>query len=145
MADEIPEVVIGAEKPYFCFSATLRIWGDVPDLGDISRRLGLEPTHAHRKGEKRGPRSPGYRHDHWSYKAPVAEERPLEEHILALWEAIRQHVDYLKSLKETLNVDVFCGYRSNSQTAGFQVGHGCLEMFVRLEVPFGVSVIVLPD
>ena len=143
MTDEIPEVVIGAEEPYFCFSATLRIWGAIPDLDAISRRLGLEPTHAHRKGEKRGPRSPGYRHDHWSYSPPVAEERPLEEHILALCEAVRQHVDYLKSLKEKLNVDVFCGYRSNSQTAGFQVGHECLELFTQLEVPFGVSVIVM--
>ena len=42
-------------------------------------------------------------------------------------------------------MDVFCGYRSNSQTAGFQVGPGSLELFVRLEVPFGVSVIVIPD
>ena len=77
--------------------------------------------------------------------APVEEESPLEEHILALWEAVRPHIDYLKSLKRTLNVDVFCGYRSNSQTAGFQVGHECLELFTRLEVPFGVSVIVIPD
>lgn len=145
MTDETPGVMIGAEEPYFSFSATLRIWGDIPDLGDISRRLGLVPTHVHRKGEKRGQRSPEYQHDHWSYKAPVAEERPLEEHILALWVTIRPHTDYLKSLKETLNVDVFCGYRSNSQTAGLQVGHGCLEMFVRLEIPFGVSVIVIPD
>lgn len=145
MTDESPEVVIGAGEPHFCFSATLRIWGDIPDLDDFSRRLGLEPTHAHRKGERRGPRSPEYRDDHWSYSSPVAEEKSLEEHILALWKAIRQHGDYLKSLKETLNVDVFCGYRSISRTAGFKVGHECLEMFVRLEVPFSVSVIFIPD
>lgn len=145
MTDEKPEVVLGTEEPYFCYSATLRIWGDIPDLDAISRRLGIVPTHAHPKGERRGPRSPEYRHDHWSYTAPVAVERPLEDHILALWEAVRQHVDYLKSLKETLSVDVFCGYRSNSQTASFQVGHECLEMFVQLEIPFGVSVTVIPD
>src|SRR5438094_7740375 len=86
------EVLYGPEQPYFGFIATLRIWGDIPDLDDISRRLGLTPTHAHRKGERRGPRSPGYEHDHWSYTAPVDEKRPLEEHILALWESVRFHV-----------------------------------------------------
>src|SRR4051794_14408306 len=101
MNGERDDVVIGAEEPYFCFSSTLRIWGDIPDLEAISHHLGLEPTHAHRKGEKRGPRSPGYRHDHWSYAPPVAEERPLEEHIKALWEAVRQHVDYLTGSEKT--------------------------------------------
>jgi hypothetical protein len=145
MAEDEDEVVYGAEEPYFCYSATLRIWGDIPDLDDISRRLGLVPTHSHRKGERRGPRSPGYEHDMWSYQPPLEETRPLEEHILALWEVVRPHVEYLKSLKRTLNVDVFCGYRSNSQTAGFQVSHKCLDLFVQLEVPFGVSVIVLVE
>lgn len=142
MADD-EEIILGAEEPYFCYSATLRIWGDIADLDAITRRLGLTPTHAHKKGEKRGPRSPGYGNDMWSYQPPVEETRPLEEHILALWEKVRQQVGYLKSLKRTLNMDVFCGYRSNSQTAGFEVGHKCLELFVQLEVPFGVSVIVL--
>jgi hypothetical protein len=40
-------------------------------------------------------------------------------------------------------VDVFCGYRSNCDHAGFEVSHKCLELFVALEVPFGLSVIVV--
>jgi len=76
MTDEELGALIGDEEPYFCYSATLRIWGDIPDPDAISRRLGLEPTHAHRKGDKRGPRSPGHKHDQWSYMAPSMRRGP---------------------------------------------------------------------
>jgi hypothetical protein len=139
------EIIYQVENPYFCYSATLRVSGEISDLDEITRRLDLTPTHAHRKGEKRGPRSPGYKQDMWAYKPPVEETRPLEEHIQALWDAIRPNTSYLKFLKQTLKVDVFCGYRTNCSTAGFEVDHKCLGLFVELEVPFGVSVIVWPD
>jgi len=61
------------EETCFAFSATLRIFGDIPDLNDIGARLQLEPTHSHRKGEKPGPRSPGFPHDMWSYSPPLDE------------------------------------------------------------------------
>jgi len=143
MAEHEPEVVCDVEHPEFFYSATLRIWGDIPDADGITRRLSVRPTHTHRKGDRRGPRSPPYQHDMWSYRAPVEETRPLEEHIMALWEAVRPNLAYLKSLKQTLHLDVFCGYRTNCATAGFEVNHRCLELFVQLEVPFGVSVIVM--
>ncbi len=46
------------------------------------------------------------------------------------------------TLKERLTVDVFSGYRSNCGTAGFEVSHRSLEMFMQLEIPFGVSVVI---
>lgn len=78
----------------------------------------------------------------WLYTAPVARERPLEEHIMALWDTVRPHIPYLRDLKRKCHVDVCCGYHSNSGTAGFQVRQRCLGLFSELEVPFGVSVII---
>ncbi len=131
------------EETYFCFSATLRIHGDGVPFEEISQRLGVQPTHMHRKGERRGPRSPGYRDDAWHYESSLPETEPLERHIEALWQVVRPAVDYLKSLKPRFKVDVFCGYRSNCDHAGFEVSHECLALFTALEVPFGVSVIVV--
>ena len=54
-----------------------------------------------------------------SRRQAADDEHPLEEHIRALWEAT------WKSLKRSLNVNVLCGYRGNSQMAGFQVAHEC--------------------
>lgn len=130
------------EVNYFCFSATLRIHGyDIP-FDEISQQLGVQPTNTHRKGERRGPRSPVYRDDAWHFQPSLPETEPLERHIEALWQVVRPALDYLKALKQRFRVDVFCGYRSNCDHAGFEVSHNCLKLFTALEVPFGVSVIV---
>ncbi len=130
------------EANYFCFCATLRIHGDDVPFEEISARLGVQPTHIHRKGERRKPRSPGYRDDAWHFCPSLPEIEPLEHHINALWQVVRPHVEYLRALKQRFKVDVFCGYRSNCDHAGFEVSHKCLVLFTTLEVPFGVSVIV---
>ena len=129
------------EDNYFAYSATLRIFGDIPNLDDISTRLGLKPTHFHRKGE-RGHRTAPYHHDMWSYTPPVDKSEALHRHIDALWSALRPHKQYLLKLKKTLSVDVFLGYRTNCDTAGIEVPYTSLQMFLELKIPFGISIIV---
>ena len=130
------------EQAYFAHSASLRIAGDGLDFGEITRALGLEPTHAHRKGDKPGPRSSGFPTDMWSYTPSVPEDRPLSEHIDALWSQIRHAEAFLLGLKGVAIVDVVLGYRSNLDHAGVEVPHTSLEMFARLEIPFGISIII---
>lgn len=136
------DISIDKSDYYFCFSATLRIFGNIEDLDSITNTLGVTPTHIHRRGEKHRPTFQPYEHDMWSYKAPVHEERPLEEHLDALWQTFQTHISYIKSLKQHLTVDVFCGYRSNCNHAGFEVSYKALVLFTELEVPFGISVII---
>src|SRR5581483_4412934 len=123
-------------------SASLRIFGNNLDLDDVSAVLKLQPTHAHRKGEQRGEAKP-FDHDMWLYSPPLDKSEPLEKHIDALWRALQPHREYLLQLKKSFTVDVFLGYRSNCETAGFDVPHTCLEMFIELQIPFGVSIIVV--
>lgn len=131
------------EGPYVDYSATLRIFGQSLDLDGISSTLVLRPTYVHRRGSRAGPGSPPREHDMWSYSAPVPEERPLHVHVSTLWSHIRAHRDYLVELKRTCSVDVFLGYRSNSQTAGIEVPPDCLAMFIELDIPLGLSIIVM--
>lgn len=77
-----------------------------------------------------------------AFEPALPETEALERHIEALWAVVRPYVEYLKALKQRFKVDVFCGYRSNCDTAGFEVSHKCLELFTALEVPFGVSVVI---
>lgn len=51
------------EPTYFHFRATLRVHGDAVPFAEIERVLGVAATHTHRKGERRGPRSPACRDD----------------------------------------------------------------------------------
>jgi hypothetical protein len=137
---------LGGEEPdeenFFHFSATLRIHGVNLPFEEIAQQLGVQPTYVRRKGQRRGPRLSAYPDDAWHFQPPVPKDEPLAHHIEALWDVVRPSLDYVKALKQRFEVDVFCGYRSNCDTAGFEVPHTCLELFTALEVPFGVSVIV---
>jgi|SRR5579872_5968670 len=130
------------EEMRFAYSATFRIFGDISDVDSISKHLGLQPTHLHRKGEKRHDGIHAWPHDMWSYTVPLDESESLEKHINALWLVLKPHKAYLLDLKRTAKVDVFLGYRSNCDHAGIEVPHTCLEMFNELEIPFGVSIII---
>jgi hypothetical protein len=129
------------ETYYFAYSASLRIFGDIPNLNDISLALGLQPTHTHKKGET-GRGSVCHKQDMWAYDPPVDKAEPLHKHIDELWARVRPHKDYLLELKKSLTVDVFLGYRSDCETAGVEVPHTSLEMFTELQVSLGLSIIV---
>lgn len=129
-----------ANSYYFRFSASIRIFGDDLDLDAITTTTGLTPTHTHKKGTAGTLRA--WTSDAWIFSPPVDETQPLEQHIMALWAAIRPSTGYLRKLKQEHQVDVFCGYRSNCDHAGLEVGHECLGLFAELETPFGISVIV---
>jgi Domain of unknown function (DUF4279) len=131
------------DPPYFAYRATFRIFSDTGlDFDAITARLGIHPTNTHRRGERKGPRSLPWKHDLWSYEPEMNEERPLSEHIDALWRVLKPHRDYLIALKSSASVSVFLGYRSNIDTAGVDVPHTSLEMFTALEIPFGLSIII---
>jgi hypothetical protein len=140
VADESENV---DEEPIsFSYGATLRIFGQIPDLDGISRTLGLSPTHTHKLGDQRSLYSPDFfEHDMWSYDSQVPKDHPLEIHIQTLWAHIKPHRAYLMRLKERLTVDVFCEYSTNACGAGIEVSHRSLEMFIELEIPFGLSII----
>lgn len=131
------------EEIYFAYSATLRIFGEISDINAISTKLGILPTHIHRQGDKAGPNSPGYPHDMWTYKAPIDESDPVEEHIDFLWAKIKPCKNYLIDLKQYLKVDVFLGYRSNCDCAGIEISHKSLEIFTELNIPFSMSIIIV--
>lgn len=130
------------EPPHFAYSAMLRIFADTLDFDEITRTLRVQPTATHRKGDRQGPRSPPYQHDMWTFTPTLSETRPLGDHIDSLWSAIRHSEGYLRNLKNDATVDVFLGYRSNVDHAGIEIPHTALEMFIRLEIPIGLSVII---
>jgi hypothetical protein len=132
------------EEPYFAFSATLRIAGEGLDLSEISRSMGLVPTHTHKKGELAGRGRSGdrYSQDAWHYSAELPEEAPLDAHLQTLWADVAPARDFLLALKTKHKVDVFCGYRTNHGSAGFEVEAKSLAIFTALDIPFGVSIIV---
>ena len=133
------------EKPYFCYSASLRIYGNISDLKEISKIVGVEPTHTHLKVDKRIETSKPRPSDMWLYEPNTHETENLSKHLDALWTAIGKNAEGIKTLKQNLTVNIFCGYRSNCDHAGFEVDYNSLTIFKALEVPFDISVMLLPE
>jgi len=136
------EIEEPGEGTFFRYSATLRIFGNISSIDELTETLGVSPTYAHRRREKRGPHSQPFKHDMWMYEVPVPGAEPLHVHIDELWRVFKDRKSYLLQLKKELTVDVFLGYRSNSDNAGVEVPAKSLEMFVDLQVPFGLSIII---
>ena len=86
------------EDNYFAYSATLRIFGVLPDLQLITDTLGLTPKQALHKGQRIKPGFAPLKHDCWHYSPDIPESEPLEDHINALWAAIKDHRDFIKGL-----------------------------------------------
>ena len=94
------------EDLYFCFTASLRIFGDIEDMDQITNIVGVQPTKSHRKGEKRTGRSKPYTQDMWCYEPKIDEKENLSKHLNALWAAIGQNAQKIKELKKQYNVDI---------------------------------------
>jgi hypothetical protein len=130
-------------KPYSVFSATLRIFGRPSlDFAALTANVAVTPTRIQRQGERESQNSPPWKTDGWFFEPHVGERELLGAHLDALWFAVQPSAAFLKSLKATADVSIFCGYRSNIDHAGFEVPHRSLEIFSALELPFGVSVII---
>ncbi len=82
---------------------TLALYSEDLDPDEVSRTLGVQPTSAHRRGERKGPRSPAYRKGAWwlteegheaEHVAPVIERllRQLPE-APAVWSQLRTQHD----------------------------------------------------
>ncbi len=128
---------------YFNYSATLRILGDIEDLEQIGATLGVKSTVSHRKGERRGLNSAHYQQDMWSYESGLDENEPLHKHLEALWRVFKPRKQELLELKKRSDIDVFCGYRSNCDHCGVDLSPKSLEIFVQLQIPYRLSMLVI--
>lgn len=136
-------MVCDAETSYFTFSATLRIQGAELDFDRIRREIGADPSYTHRAGEPIEFLGGHFEEDAWHLESDLDESEDLRQHLRHLWARIGHAAVFLRALKPHAKVDVFCGYRSNCDHAGLEVGHDALRIFTELEIPFGLSVIVI--
>jgi len=69
---------------------------------------------------------------------------PLDDHLSWLWETVRRHMDHLRDLtaEETVDMDLFCGDRSNCAECGFELGPESLQIVQALDIPLEMSVVL---
>jgi uncharacterized protein DUF4279 len=119
--------------------AALIITGDGLDFDQISRTLGVAPYSISEKGKRYGHAKTLCDFNMWYFVVTVDALRPLDEHIMALWDVIRPHFDYLRQLKQKFHVEVSLDVQTSNPDV--KVDHRCLGLFTELELPFRISVI----
>ncbi|NBB74442.1 MAG: DUF4279 domain-containing protein [Bacteroidetes bacterium] len=131
--------------PRFSYSATLRVMC-APDRHDeIERVTGLTATHRHQHGEPSFFGEP-WPNDLWALESPLPPGAALSDHLCWLWEQVRPHQAYVRSLVDDdgIDVDLFLGYRSNCGECGFEICPDALAITQALGIPLEVSVIFSP-
>lgn len=111
---------------------------------EISNKTGIKPSECHCIGDMAHIKSGRkWENDIWILKSPLSEEEDLTKHLKWLCKSIEPHFDYFKELIDKgIKIDVFCGYRSDCDHAGFSIKPEALEVFHTLKIPLEVSVII---
>jgi len=124
------------------FSATLRIMCAAERHEEIEKVTGLAATHRHEHGEP-GFFGQPWPNDLWALESPLPPGAALSDHLDWLWERVRPHQDYFRKLaaEDGIDVDLFCGYRSDCAECGFEVQPEALEIVQALDIPLEVSVV----
>ncbi|WP_158666585.1 DUF4279 domain-containing protein [Salinibacter altiplanensis] len=124
------------------FSATLRVMCAAERHDEIEQVTGLTATHQHAHGEP-GFFGQPWPKDLWALESPLPPDTALGEHLEWLWTRVEPHQDYFRGLaaEEGVDVDLFCGYRSDCDECGFEVQPDALNIVQALSVPLEVSVV----
>ncbi len=98
-------------------TACFRFLGEGLDPDVVTRRLGIEPSEMHRKGEKRrGPRCcTPWREDLWLLASSLGEGATVEAHVGALLNELEPRAAEIQELRSAgWETSFFVGYFSNT-------------------------------
>ena len=125
-------------------SASFGIYGIEIDLVAITNQLGIAPSHTHRVGDldMLGETLP---HNMWLLNSPLDRTEPVDAHLRWLAEQLKPHYKYLKSLKASAEMKIYCGYITDSDQCGFSISPSALSVFVELGISMDFSVIFIGD
>jgi hypothetical protein len=130
------------DVPRVGFSATLRVMCAAERHEELERVTGLTATHQHEHGDPSFFDEP-WPQDLWTLESPLPRRAALGDHLGWLWEQVQPHQDYFRALaaEEGVEVDLFCGYRSDCAECGFGVQPEALKITQALNIPLEVSVV----
>ncbi len=103
-------------------SAALRVYSKSMSVAEISNALGTAATSSHPKGvpvSLRNPNSPIREESLWVLDSGLNHDQPLEDHIKRLVEYIEQKSSILNTLLPHCEVELFCGFSTDSGQGGF--------------------------
>lgn len=118
------------------FRASLRISGETLRPDEIDSQLGIKPTMMHLRGEPRpGKTKLVWEHSLWILESQPGDDADPVEHLTWLLNRLEPKASVIKSLSGAFQVDLFCGFSSESGQGGFTLDPVTLDRVGRLGIP----------
>jgi hypothetical protein len=110
---------------------TLALYSEDLEPDEVTRALGVQPTSAHRRGERRGPRSPPYRQGAWFLTEQSREREGAEPAIERLLKQVPNDAALWLLLGGKHDVQIRLGLHMSSWNEGFVIAR---ELVARIAV-----------
>jgi Domain of unknown function (DUF4279) len=114
-------------------TVSLRVFGEDLEPDALSTLFGCFPDKSYRKGDTVSPRLPEHRRKcgMWSIKAVEAEPEAYDSQIQQVLSRVSQDESVWKSVRESYEVALFCGFFMDTTNQGFCLSVASLEALAR--------------
>jgi hypothetical protein len=132
---------IDAERPKESFRVSFVIQGSGLDFEAIARGINIAPSHIHRIGDISKAKHT-YHHDMWSITSPLKpQDKPLNAHLKWLAKQLNPSYEFIKSLKSSAEIYIYCGYTTENEQSGFTLSSEALSILTDLGISMDVSIL----
>ncbi len=123
--------------------ATLRLGGENLDPDEVTERLGITPTYAHRRGQVHNKRGDVWREGQWSLTSENQHVPcDLEDHIAWVLDRIEPvREQFLEICIGDVSADMFCFLECYGM-GGPQLSPTLMKRMARLDLPLGLDIYV---
>jgi hypothetical protein len=143
--DEHPEVIGTAGGPIDRTRVTLAVHGDDLDPDAVTALLGRTPTDAHRRGDRKGPRSPPYRCGGWFLVLEGTAPEDAESLTRALLEALPADHAIWTKLHAAYELQLWLGLFVKHWNRGLDLSVELLTRLATLKIPLVFDIYVEVD
>jgi hypothetical protein len=128
-----PTAIVKVGGPVDEVNVTLALYSKDLEPGEISRALGVQPTSAHRRGDRKGPRSPGYRTGAWLLTESGRAPEQTEAVIARLLQQLPQEAAVWRELQAKYRIQIRLGVHMSGWNQGFSIPREQIERIAKLE------------
>ncbi len=139
-AEDEPRVLCTVGGPVDEVGVCVAVYGEDLDPAEVSAILGCTPTSAHRRGDRRGPKSPLYKRGAWLLEVRGTTPEGPEELVAKLLGQLRSDEAVWLKLGERYEVQLRFGIHMTGWNRGFDLSAELVERVARLHAKVGFDI-----
>jgi hypothetical protein len=124
-----------------CFA----VYGEELDPDAVTAAIGHAPTSSHRRGERRGPRSPPYKGGAWFLEARGRAPRQVEELVADVLDHLPRDEGVMQRLRDAYDVQLRIALHLGGFNEGFNLSPMIVERIAKLGVPMLFDIYADPE